>query len=580
MGDSIQNNYETEKASSLNDDSDGEIEYLPKSNGNPPIFPKPGNLFIPKDEPDSIDQVTSMVNIIADEVSKQENVEKKQMPGPSYSQKTSPRLANMKNEMNDPTEAMLACGLPINFANKPGDNAGYDYDRKPNLAPNYYSGAGSYRDQETIRKGQKETFYCEFCLLELNSRDTLESHANGAKHRKKAEDYKAETRRAKARGDHVEEKQIRKIANPLPLQKKVPIRLNEKLRETTTSIVGLDSINEVIACSNAEVEPYYECVICGQQGEANSMFQHLQGKPHRIKFLQHKFPENPQYTDSVTFNKGFLESEIDRLNLRENMNLDKINTVYSDEMFPWTAGKAPWSVEQGGTGIVPTRARNRIGLLNPGLPSTMRPNHVRQEDSKVNVRKLDATFKDLDPAKLEGKLENDTELKHACALIQRLGEKVKDFKISRDQSSKIEVDLAFDQLDLLMETLSLSTENGFVRDSSPKRVRRTPSPRRSLSRERYGSRARRTPSPRQSASRESYASRPRRSPSPRRSISGERFGSRMRSPSRDGFAIKNERGWNRENRQNDRGFNQAQDYGRESNSRYDRGFGREGSRRP
>ena len=56
----------------------------------------------------------------------------------------------------------------------------------------------------------------------------------------------------------------------------MPIRLQEKLRESRESIVGLDNIIEIIACSNAEVEPYYECMSCGTQGEANGMYNHLE----------------------------------------------------------------------------------------------------------------------------------------------------------------------------------------------------------------------------------------------------------------------------------------------------------------
>ena len=85
------------------------------------------------------------------------------------------------------------------------------------------------------------------------------------------------------------------MANPLPLQKKVPIRLQEKLRESRESIVGLSNIIEIIACSNAEVEPYYECMSCGTQGEANGMYNHLVGRQHRQQFLEKKFPNDHRY---------------------------------------------------------------------------------------------------------------------------------------------------------------------------------------------------------------------------------------------------------------------------------------------
>ena len=84
------------------------------------------------------------------------------------------------------------------------------------------------------------------------------------------------------------------VPNPLPLQKKVPIRLEEKLRESREAIVGLDNILETIACSNAEVEPYYECLSCGTQGEANGMYNHLVGRNHRERFIEKKFPDEPR----------------------------------------------------------------------------------------------------------------------------------------------------------------------------------------------------------------------------------------------------------------------------------------------
>ena len=75
----------------------------------------------------------------------------------------------------------------------------------------------------------------------------------------------------------------------------MPIRLQEKLRESRESIVGLSNIIEIIACSNAEVEPYYECMSCGTKGEANGMYNHLVGRQHRQEFLEKKFPNDPRY---------------------------------------------------------------------------------------------------------------------------------------------------------------------------------------------------------------------------------------------------------------------------------------------
>ena len=43
----------------------------------------------------------------------------------------------------------------------------------------------SQNQPERQRKGDKKTFYCEICLIELNSLDTMKSHVAGVKHMKK-----------------------------------------------------------------------------------------------------------------------------------------------------------------------------------------------------------------------------------------------------------------------------------------------------------------------------------------------------------------------------------------------------------
>merc|ERR1719510_2831192 len=465
----------------------------------------------------------------------------------------------VRDEETEPMESMP------NY-DQPEEKYGMKFEQgasDSSLPPNYYTGATTFRDQEFVRKGQKETFYCELCMIELSSRDTLVSHENGAKHQKKLEEQRADMRRARNRGEYFEEKTIKKIANPLPLQKKVPIRLVEKLRETMTSIVGLDSIHEIIACSNAEVEPYYECSICGQQGEANSMFQHLQGKPHRVKFMQHTFPDNLKYLDT-SFNKGFLESEIARLQLRENDKLDKINTTYSDEMFPWTAGKAPWSVEQGGTGIVPTRARNRIGLISQSNLPPQLPNTSKDVDLKDCIIKHEATFKDLNPDALKGNIETEKDLKQTCALVQKLGEKIKNYKVAHDKGNEIENELAYAQLDVIMSTLSL-TDNG-AEASSPKKPRVPNSPRRSSSRDRFGSSMRSQTTDRND-----------------RELSRERdYGRHERNMNQEGYYGRNERSMSqaRDNGGDRRNLNPERDFGENGRGgsqareceRMDRGF--------
>jgi len=62
---------------------------------------------------------------------------------------------------------MEGMGLPINF----NQGGGYQVDE------------GSIR--EKIKKGEKKTFYCEVCLIEFNSEDTMNCHIKGVRHMKK-----------------------------------------------------------------------------------------------------------------------------------------------------------------------------------------------------------------------------------------------------------------------------------------------------------------------------------------------------------------------------------------------------------
>ena len=186
------------------------------------------------------------------------------------------------------------------------------------------------------------------------------------------------------------------------MPKKVPISLGEKLRESSDPIVGLKFIAETIPCSSNEMEPYYECYLCGTQGEANGMFNHLTGRGHRERVLQKAFPNDRAYFDMP---RDKLMREVKRLSQMDNV--DQINTAHSDELYPWPAGKAPWSVEKGGSGFVPTAISNRketrrrmvLEGLDPfdpqnlGVPNLANPTSVNLPAGPIDVR--DMSEKDL-----------------------------------------------------------------------------------------------------------------------------------------------------------------------------------------
>ena len=214
----------------------------------------------------------------------------------------------------------------------------------------YYSPYAAAFTGGLAKKGEKQSYYCDLCLVELNSDETMMAHKQGQRHLKKRKSYKNQC---------IEEGKITAsdtsyicpISATKLAPKKIPIRLKEKMSETLEPVVGLEFIYEVISYSNIEMEPHYECKLCSNQGQANHMFNHLLGRGHREKFFGKKY--------EMDLGKGNLHKMAEKE--RENKNIEFITTIYSDELYPWLSGKAPWSLEQGGTGIPPTNAQTVEG---------------------------------------------------------------------------------------------------------------------------------------------------------------------------------------------------------------------------
>ena len=70
------------------------------------------------------------------------------------------------------------------------------------------------------------------------------------------------------------------------------------------------------------------------------MFNHLLGRGHREKFFENKYDMDLEKVGSK-YILQLAEKE------QENRNIELITTIYSDELYPWLSGKAPWSIEQG-----------------------------------------------------------------------------------------------------------------------------------------------------------------------------------------------------------------------------------------
>lgn len=97
------------------------------------------------------------------------------------------------------------------------------------------------------KKGDKKTFYCELCFIELNSLDTMASHVKGVKHMKKDLLKKEEMERRYMSGEISREElenrpSVRPVANPPSTKQKVPVRLHDKIKETRDPVVGLDYV--------------------------------------------------------------------------------------------------------------------------------------------------------------------------------------------------------------------------------------------------------------------------------------------------------------------------------------------------
>merc|ERR1712096_282930 len=97
------------------------------------------------------------------------------------------------------------------------------------------------------------------------------------------------------------------------------------------------------------------------------IFSHLMGQRHRYEFVARLYGGDPS-TAMLS------QTELLDMARKHDENkpgfADKIRTRFSDEEYPWPAGKEPWSVLRGGLGIAPDGARNNYGKnqARPGSP--------------------------------------------------------------------------------------------------------------------------------------------------------------------------------------------------------------------
>jgi len=217
----------------------------------------------------------------------------------------------------------------------------------------------------------KKTFYCSVCKISLNSQATRVIHEKGARHTKNV--LRSE----------VDDGVIFPKANP-ESRKKIPIKLGQKIKDTPGQyIVGLDSITEYIPVSDDEMEPHYRCGLCDSKGQSNCMFSHLTGRNHRLKFAGSIFGEEA-VLDATPAELAQIARDHDESG--ESGFEMRIKTIRSDEEYPWPSAKAPWLIENGGTGIAPQMSE-RKAEVKPPLGAAAADSE-RKEEEETNWRKI------------------------------------------------------------------------------------------------------------------------------------------------------------------------------------------------
>ena len=160
--------------------------------------------------------------------------------------------------------------------------------------------------------------------------------------------------------------------NPAKTKVRVPLRLHDTIIKSREPVVGLDYLTEFLPVSDPELDPEYQCELCGNKGNAHGMLSHILGRKHRQAFVLEINKDDPRrvldlsQSQLLHYARKYAENSS---KLRE-----KIRTVRRDEEYPaWPPGteRAAWSVERGGSGSPPDRARGDSGSSREGrnLPS-------------------------------------------------------------------------------------------------------------------------------------------------------------------------------------------------------------------
>ena len=208
---------------------------------------------------------------------------------------------------------------------------------------------------------QKRSFYCGVCSVHLTSVEMRTSHVEGRAHKKR---MSSKINNLMMEEGLSEEEAKMRIPDVIEVPNKTQVKkattmksLGLLIKESHKPVVGLEFIKEYLPETDMEMEPHYECSLCGSMGHSNCMLMHLLGGTHRRHFLAMKIGDYAV----IELSKKEMENMVTRFSENKASLSSLMTTIRSDSRYPWPVGKAPWSEERGGSGEAPMDARENFG---------------------------------------------------------------------------------------------------------------------------------------------------------------------------------------------------------------------------
>ena len=202
-----------------------------------------------------------------------------------------------------------------------------------------------------------------------------------------------------------------------------------RIQDSVEPVVGLKFITEWFPCS-AKLDPYYECDLCQAHGKVEVMMSHLLGKMHKEKFL-------------CSFKGGQVKKEEIGRYLRDFDDRDKgselIQTIFSDEQYPWPEKKAPWSISAGGSGIPPTLSKPSLRYRRHNYNKTdeqMAYEEEIKEEERIAKKMAEPVLANIDPAIIQSITKND-QLKHYSTLFHAVLNKISKYQLQNGNEADL-----------------------------------------------------------------------------------------------------------------------------------------------